>query len=247
MAGGRVLGVIPARIGSRRFPRKVLAPVCGRPLIQHVHERLSEADTVDDVLVATDSAEVADAVRRFGGDAVLIDAACACGSDRVAEAARGRPAEVVVNLQGDQALIDPRDVDAAVGALLDDSSMDIATIAFPSDDAVDFRSRDVVKVVADETGRALYFSREPIPHAGAAAPGNPLFLHHVGIYCFRRRALERFAAAPAGRLEKRESLEQLRALEAGMKVGLLVTDRETPAVDRPEDVLVVERLLKSRS
>jgi 3-deoxy-manno-octulosonate cytidylyltransferase (CMP-KDO synthetase) len=246
MAHGRVVGVIPARLESERFPGKILAPVCGQPLIQHVHGRLSEAATVNEVLIASDSREVADVVVGFGGRAIIVESPCACGSDRVAAAVSRIEADVVVNLQGDQPLIDPGDIDATVGALLGDARLDMTTLAYPSDDAAGFVSRDVVKVVADERSRALYFSREPVPPGTAAGAGKPLFLHHVGIYCFRRQCLERFALLARGILEQRESLEQMRALEAGMAIGLVVTRRETPAVDRPEDIAEIERLLLCR-
>jgi 3-deoxy-D-manno-octulosonate cytidylyltransferase len=246
MARERVVGVIPARLGSERFPGKVLAPISGRPLIHHVHDRLSLARSVEGILVATDSAEVEAAVRGFGGRAVRIDAPCRTGSDRVAAAVADLACDVVVNLQGDQPLIDPTDIDRVIGTLLSDATADLTTLAFPADDELGFTSRDVVKVVASSEGRALYFSREPIPHRGASWGGKPLYLHHVGIYCFRREALERFAATPIGLLEERESLEQLRALEAGMTIGLVVTPRRAPAVDRPEDVAEIERLLETR-
>jgi 3-deoxy-manno-octulosonate cytidylyltransferase (CMP-KDO synthetase) len=246
MGNGHVLGVIPARLESERFPGKVLAPVCGEPLIQHVYRRLSEASSVDQVLVATDSREVAAAVGLFGGRAVFVERPCACGSDRVAAAAAGAEAEIVVDLQGDQPLIDPADIDRTVRRLREDARLDITTLAFPSDEASGFASADVVKVVPDSHGRALYFSREPTPNAPQSVAGKPLYLHHVGIYCFRRESLERFARLPRGILERRESLEQMRALEAGMVIGLVVTERQTPAVDRPTDIALVERLLTCR-
>ncbi|MBN2565434.1 MAG: 3-deoxy-manno-octulosonate cytidylyltransferase [Candidatus Eisenbacteria bacterium] len=246
MAQDRVIGVIPARLGSERFPGKVLTPICGRPLIRHVYDRLCEARSVDRVLVATDSTEVESVVNGFGGSAVLVATPCATGSDRVAEAVRGMDCDVVVNLQGDQPLIDPVDIDRVVAALAADGTVDMTTLASPADDEEGFASPDVVKVVADGRGRALYFSREPIPHTRCTPAGNPLYLHHVGIYCFRREALGRFAGMRRGILEERESLEQLRALEGGLTIGLVVTRRNAPAVDRPDDVREVERLMISR-
>lgn len=241
----RVVGVIPARLGSERFPGKVLSPVRGRPLIQHVHDRLTEARTVDRVLVATDDRSVLEAVSGFGGTAALVEEPCACGSDRVAAAVRQISADVVVNLQGDQPLVDPDDIDRTVRALSDEPRWDLTTLAFPEREEQGLVSPDVVKVLSDSEGRALYFTRDPMP-LRPAADGKPLYLHHVGIYCFRRDALERFAGAPRGILEQRESLEQMRALEIGMTIGLVTTRRRTPAVDRPENVPVVESMLPSR-
>jgi len=239
---GHVLGVIPARLASTRFPGKVLAPLAGRPLVQHAYERLSRAAQVHDVLVATDSPEVEEAVRLFGGQVVRVDEACPTGSDRTAAAVRGRAADIVVNLQADQPCIDPRDVDSAVLALKRDPGLDLTTLAFLSSERVGFDSPDVVKVVADRCGRALYFSRAGIP-AGRCATGKVLFLHHVGIYCFRRAALERFASLPESDLERRESLEQLRAIENGMAVGVVVSARASVSVDRERDVAAAEEAL----
>ena len=205
-------------------------------------ERLSRAETVDEALVATDSDEVVDAVRRFGGNVVLVAEECATGSDRTAAAVRGLPADVVVNLQGDQPLIDSSDIDRTVELLCSDETLDIATLAFRDDDAESFASPHVVKAVVDANRRALYFSRAPIP-AEATPSGNALFLHHVGIYSFRRPALERFASLARTELEVRESLEQLRALESGMSIGVVITDHRTAGVDRPEDLALLEKSL----
>ena len=243
MASGRVLGVIPARLDSTRFPGKVLAPVLGRPLVQLVFERLASASSVDEVLVATDSAEVERTVSSFGGRVVMVAEPCATGSDRVAAAVRDEVADVVVNLQADQPLIDPSDIDRAVAALSEDGDADLTTLAFGADDEKGYISPDVVKVVAAEGRRALYFSRSPVPHVADTTSVRPLYLHHVGIYCFRRAALERFASATRGELEVRESLEQLRAIESGMTIGLVMTGKRTQSVDRPEDIAEVERLM----
>jgi len=237
-----VVGVVPARLESSRFPRKVLREVAGKPLVVHAFERLSAASLVDETMIATDSDQVRREAERFGAPAVLVEEPCRTGSDRVARAIQGRAGDVVVNLQADQPLIEPGEIDRVLRALMDDETLDISTLAFHDEDDEAFRSRDSVKVVTDESGGALYFSRAPIP-SGKEATGNSLFLHHVGIYCFRRAALERFAALKRGRLEARESLEQLRALEAGMRIGVLVSEKALPDVDRPEDIAAVERAL----
>jgi 3-deoxy-manno-octulosonate cytidylyltransferase (CMP-KDO synthetase) len=240
------VGVVPARLGSTRFPGKVLAPICGRPLLQHVFERLTEAGRVDEVMVATDSDEVAEIAASFGGRVAMVREPCGTGSDRVAAAVRDVEADVVINLQADQPMIDPADIDRTVAALEAEDRLDLVTLAFGANDREGYESPDVVKVVAGTGGRALYFSRSPVPHAVGSEGLRPLYLHHVGIYCFRRAALERFASLDSGQLEQRESLEQLRAIENGMAVGLVITDAQTVSVDRPGDVAVVERRMQAR-
>ncbi len=245
MASERIVGIIPARLGSTRFPGKVLAAVGGRPLVQHAYESLAAASSVDEVIVATDSAEVEEAVSSFGGRVVMVTEPCATGSDRVAAAVRDIVADVVVNLQADEPMIHPGDIDRAVEALAADAAADLSTLAFRADDEEGYRSPDVVKVVAGRGGRALYFSRSPVPYISEASGVSALYLHHVGIYCFRRAALERFASFPRGVLELRESLEQLRAVENGMAIGLALTERRTLSVDRPADAALVERCMST--
>ncbi|MFH1502874.1 MAG: 3-deoxy-manno-octulosonate cytidylyltransferase [Candidatus Eisenbacteria bacterium] len=241
-----VVGVVPARLGSTRFPGKVLETVCGKPLVLHAYERLREATSVGRVLIATDSAEVERAARHHGAEVVVVTEPCASGTDRVALALASERFDIAVNLQADQPLISPSDIDRAVSVLDGDEALDMTTLAYPDSDPDAFESRDVVKVVVDATGLALYFSRAPIPSAKCEASANPLFLHHVGIYCIRRGALERFAELPRGRLEERESLEQLRALESGMTIGVVQTEHARPEVDRPSDLRRIEDLLGER-
>lgn len=246
MSETRVLGVVPARLGSTRFPRKVLAPLAGRPMVVHVLERLMAAGRVDDAFVATDSPEVRDSVRAAGLTAVLGEGEFATGSDRVAAAVRDSAAEIVVNLQADQPLIDPGDIDAALRLLEDRPDFDISTLAFESDDAEGYLDPHVVKVVADAGGRALYFSRAPIPSFPEGSSIMPWHLHHVGIYCFRRAALKRFADLPRSELETRESLEQLRAVENKMALGVAIAGNASWSVDRESDLALVEERLQKR-
>jgi 3-deoxy-manno-octulosonate cytidylyltransferase (CMP-KDO synthetase) len=241
--GARIIGVVPARLGSTRFPGKVLEVVGGRPLVMHAFDRLSEASRVDRVLIATDSVEVENVASEHGAEVVKVMEPCATGTDRVARALEGETFDIAVNLQADQPLISFSDIDRAIETLERDDALDVTTIAFTDTSAVAFESRDVVKVVTDEAGTALYFSRAPIPSAKLEGDAGPLFLHHVGIYCFRRDALRRFAGLPRAPLERRESLEQLRALENGMSVGVVVTEHAFPDVDRPSDLREVEGLL----
>lgn len=239
-----VIGVVPARMGSTRFPGKLLRIVAGKPLVIHAFERLSAAEKVCDTFIATDSDEIEQVALEYGARAVRVDEPCHSGTDRMARSLRGRDFEIAVNLQGDQPVIEPSEIDRVVAALQADPSLDVTTVAYHDRDGEAFESRDVVKVVADGSGRALYFSRAPIPSSKSGEAGKVLFLHHVGIYCFRRGPLARFAELPPGDLERRESLEQLRALEAGMSIGLVVTGRALPDVDRPSDLAKVERLLQ---
>ena len=212
MRGRRVVGVIPARLSSTRFPRKVLAPLGGKPLIVRAYGRLSEAANVDEALIATDSPEVEGVARLHGAVAVLVTDPCPTGTDRVAKAMEGREADIVVNLQADQPLIDPRDVDRVIERLVASDDLDLVTLAYEASDSEGYHDPNVVKAVVDARGQALYFSRAAVPAWSEPDGRKPLYLHHVGIYCFRRAALERFTALPRSELEERESLEQLRAL-----------------------------------
>lgn len=221
-----VLAVIPARFESHRLPGKPLADIAGKPMVQHVYERAS-ASAVDRVVVATDDVRIRDAVSAFGGEAVMTRSDHVSGTDRVHEAA-GRalagPGDIIVNVQGDEPLLDPTLVDRLVEAVRDGA--DVATAATPVADAAD---PNVVKVVCDASGHALYFSREPIPHGGP-------YLQHLGVYAFRRDALERFVTTSPGRLERIERLEQLRVLESGGRIRVVLVDRAHPSVDTPADL-----------
>jgi 3-deoxy-manno-octulosonate cytidylyltransferase (CMP-KDO synthetase) len=230
--------VVPARLGAGRLPRKPLLDVAGEPLIVHVWRRACEAG-IGRVIVAAAEAEVAAAVEAAGGLAVLTDPALPTGSDRVAAALAaldpGRRHDVVVNLQGDLPTIAPRTIAAAVGPLAD-PAIDLATVAGPlAPQAVD--DPNVVKIRVDRSGRALDFGRQ--------APVGPV-LRHIGIYAFQRAALERFAALPRGLREVDEGLEQLRAMQHGMRVAVRIVDDTAPAVDTAESLEAVRRLLLSR-
>lgn len=245
---GRVLIVIPARMAASRLPGKPLADIHGTPMIAHVWRRAMEAD-IGRVIVAAAEAEIAEAVRAEGGEAVLTDPALPSGSDRVRAAmALADPDgehEAVINLQGDQPAIDPRTIRAALGPL-DDAGVDIGTIAAPLNDPVLAGNPNVAKAVISlpegaRRGRALYFSRACAPH------GEGPYYHHIGVYAFRRAALERFVRLPQTPLEKRERLEQLRALEAGMCIGVALVDTVPHCVDTPADLERVRTLMKSAS
>lgn len=244
--------VIPARLGSTRLPRKVLRPIGGKPLVQHVWEAARRA-RAHEVVVATDDAEVRDLCRAFGADVAMTSKRHASGTDRIAEVARQRawrPATIVVNLQGDEPLMPPALVRRTAALLARDAGAAIATLAHPLHEVEEWLNPNVVKVVVDRRGRALYFSRAPIPwprdEATREAPRLPqgLALRHIGLYAYRVAALKRFAALNAAPLEKTEVLEQLRALHHGLPIAVGIARNPPPrGVDTEEDFALVERLL----
>lgn len=236
-----VLAVIPARFHSTRLPGKILADIAGRPMIEHVYRRASAARLVHAVIVATDDERIASAVRAFGGVAILTRADHVSGTDRIGEVVASHPCRAVVNLQGDEPLVEPATIDAAVAPLLEDASLEMSTICRPFADADEFRSPHVVKVVTDERGIALYFSRAPIPHPGDRGGVPPEARAHAGLYVYRRETLLKLAALPAAALELTESLEQLRALAHGIRIRVVETGHAAAGVDTPEDLERVRR------
>ena len=247
-SAGEVLVVIPARYGSSRFPGKALADVCGAPLVVRVAERATGMQTADRIVVATDDERIHTAVTAAGHTCEMT-ADHATGTDRIGEVAARHPADIVVNLQGDEPLLDPRDADALVRALVDDPSLDIATCGHAFADEALWRDPNAVKVIADLHGRALYFSRAPIPgiFPGSQQAGWQAALRHVGIYAYRTGALHRFLDWPRTTLEIAEGLEQLRALENGLRIGVIEIDRAPVGVDTPQDLDVVRELWPQRS
>jgi 3-deoxy-manno-octulosonate cytidylyltransferase (CMP-KDO synthetase) len=235
-----VLAVIPARFHSTRLPGKILANIAGRPMIEHVFRRASAARLVTAVLVATDDERIATVVRAFGGMAVLTRAGHVSGTDRIAEVVAAHPCRAVVNLQGDEPLIEPDTIDAAVAPMLADSSLEMSTVSRPLLDFEEFHNPNVVKVVTNLDGDALYFSRAPIP---CSAPSVALVNSvpstaraHMGLYVYRRETLLKLAALPAVPLELIESLEQLRAMAHGIRIRVVETPHMTIAVDTPADL-----------
>jgi 3-deoxy-manno-octulosonate cytidylyltransferase (CMP-KDO synthetase) len=234
------VGAIPARYGSSRLPGKPLLPIAGRPMIEHVYRRVAEARGLDRVVVLTDDERIAEAVEAFGGAWEMTPADCASGTDRIAHAARAWEAAAVVNVQGDEPLIDPGAVSRLAEHLKAHPEDPMVTLAAPAEPG-DAGNPNAVKVVLDREGYALYFSRSPIPYPrqeGGAAP-----LKHLGIYGYRREALLRLAGLAPSPLERSESLEQLRALENGIRIRVLRVERASPGVDTREDAERVERLL----
>lgn len=245
-----VLCVLPARLGSERIPRKPLQIIAGRPLVEWSWTAACAVPGIDEVVVATDSEEIATVVRGFGGRAELTRADHASGTDRVAEAAAGSGATMVVNFQADEPFLPVEAVRAALEAV-SAGPREIATIATPLRDEEEWRSPSVVKVARAPDGRALYFSRGPIPHPRDEPPAfgsvDGPWLRHVGLYVYTREALERWVELPPSPLERVERLEQLRALEAGMDIEVRVVRPGHPGVDVPEDIARADRLLRAHA
>lgn len=243
--GVSVLAVVPARYASVRFPGKPLAPIAGRPMIQQVVERVRQAGQVSRVLVATDDPRIVKAVEAFGGEAILTRADHSNGTDRVAEVAAHVPAQIYVNVQGDEPLIDPGTIDAVVSAMLEDDSVQLATPCVAIGEPNDIMDPNVVKVVRDFDGNAIYFSRAPIPWIrDTSANVEARHWKHLGLYGYRRDALLEYPTLPPGDLERVEQLEQLRWLENGFRIRVVETDYDAVSVDVPADVERVEALLR---
>ena len=241
-----VLAVIPARFQSTRLPGKILADIAGKPMIEHVYRRAAAASRVHAVLVATDDERIAQAVRSFGGAALMTRADHASGTDRIAEVVGQLPCRAVVNVQGDEPLIEPDTIDAAIAPILADTSVEMSTLSRPFQSLEEFKSPHVVKVVTDLQGNALYFSRSPIPYP--RTDGLPAAARaHVGLYVYRRETLLKLAAAPAVPLELEESLEQLRALAHGIRIRVVETRHAAAGVDTPEDLERVRQTMLTTS
>lgn len=247
-----VLCVLPARLGSERIPRKPLQMIAGRPLIEWSWTAACAVPGIDEVVVATDSEEIAATVEVFGGTARLTRADHASGTDRVAEAAAASEADIVVNFQADEPFLDPDAVARAIEAVAG-GAREVATLAVPIADEMEWKSDAVVKVARAADGRALYFSRAPIPHpregepdwsAAVDEPVSGPWLRHVGLYVYTRAALARWVALPPSELEGIERLEQLRALEDGLDIEVCVVPAGHAGVDVPDDIARADRLLR---
>jgi 3-deoxy-manno-octulosonate cytidylyltransferase (CMP-KDO synthetase) len=234
-----IIGVIPARFASVRFPGKPLAPLAGRPMVVHVLRAAQAAKRLSRVVVATDDVRIAEAVAQAGGEAVMTSPNAASGTDRVAEVARRLPADAYVNLQGDEPLMPADNVDRAVAALVDAPGRTIATLAYPIPAAA-VSDPNSVKVAVARDGRALYFSRSPIPYF---RQGEPAYRKHLGIYAYRAATLAEIAALPPSPLERAESLEQLRWLEAGYTIHVGEAAGDSIGVDTPEDLAAAQARL----
>lgn len=247
-----VVAIIPARYGSTRFPGKPLAEIGGKPMIQHVYESASKARSLDRILVATDDIRISEAVQRFGGEVILTSKNHASGTDRLAEVARKMKAEWVVNIQGDLPFVRPETIARTLKPLRQDRAILMGTARTPIYHQEEWLNPNVVKVVTDSKGFALYFSRAPIPHIRERTrtvrripPANGIWGHrHLGVYVYRRAFLLKFSTLRPTLLEQAEGLEQLRALDHGYRIR--VTDVQEPSVevDTPEDLQRAEDYLK---
>lgn len=238
----KVAAFIPARFNSTRLPGKPLADISGKPMIQRVYERAKAASLVEQVIVATDDERVFGAVKAFGGRAVMTSPDHASGTDRIAEAAKAVKASIIVNVQGDEPLIEPDMIDSAVRPLLDDERLKISTLKTKITSEHEYNDPNAVKVVTDKDGFALYFSRSPLPYYRAffGEAGAPY--KHIGLYVYRAAFLEKFSKLEATPLERAERLEQLRALENGFKIKVVETPFNPVSVDTAEDLERVRRL-----
>ena len=244
MPMSKIVGIIPARWGSTRFPGKALHGIAGKPLIRHVWERCLEADCLDQVVIATDDMRIAEVGFNFGAEVAVTAADHPSGTDRVAEVTRKlKKASIILNIQGDEPLVDPALLRRLVRKLQDNRNIPIITAATPISPE-ELLSENNVKVVMDRRGDALYFSRSAIPSRRGTSE-IPSY-KHLGIYGYRRKALLEFVRMSPGSLEQAEQLEQLRALENGLKIRVVVSETGSIGVDTPEDATEVERLILSR-
>jgi 3-deoxy-manno-octulosonate cytidylyltransferase (CMP-KDO synthetase) len=238
-----IVAIIPARYASTRLPGKALADLDGRPMIEHVYRRVSAAPIVSQVIVATDDLRIATRVHDFGGKVRLTKATHETGTDRLAEVAASLDCDVVVNVQGDEPLVDPRAIEELVAPFAADRSISMTTLYRRIHDQAELSNPNVTKVVIDRGGFAMYFSRSPIPHLRDARGGWPPLYRHIGLYAYRRSTLLVLASLEPTPLERAESLEQLRALEHGIRIKAVETQYESFGVDTPEDLEQVRRLL----
>ena len=244
----QIAAIIPARYASTRFPGKPLATIAGYPMIVRVYQQVSLTEIVDFTIVATDDLRIVRAVEEYGGEAVMTSSSHSSGTDRLAEAVQEVEAGIIVNVQGDEPLIKPNMIDQAVTLLQQDKEVRMATLAAPAGPEI-ARDPDRVKVVVDKQNRALYFSRAAIPalrknNSRDSGPEvEPRYLQHIGLYVYRKEFLLNFATLQPTPLEMSESLEQLRALENGYKIGVGICQHHGPGVDRPEDIADVEAII----
>lgn len=238
--------LIPARLDSSRLDRKMLADLEGEPLIVHTWRQALKSRLAERVVVATDSMEIAAVLESRGAEVVMTSPGARCGTERIAEAARHIKADVFVNLQGDEPLISPENIDLAIEPFLSSAPPDCSTLVLPiqSDDRLQIEDPHLVKVVMDLKGFALFFSRSPIPFQRNVF-SSTMFYRHIGLYAFRADVLEKFAALPPSMLEEAESLEQLRLLENGFRIQCVTTFVDNPGVNTPEDLELVRSLIRA--
>ena len=239
-----IIAVIPSRYASTRLPGKPLVDICGKTMVQLVYEQVRKVELFDDVLVATDDQRIFDAVTAFGGKAVMTSEDCPSGTDRLIEVATANPADIYVNIQGDEPLIEPEIIEKLARVMQDDPELQMGTLCYPIS-AEQAQNPNVVKVVRAHNNNALYFSRSPISFARSGGI-EPEYFGHIGMYAYRRQFLLDFGKLPYSKLENTEKLEQLRVLEAGFAIRCLTVDAMAPGVDTPEDLEAVRRIIAER-
>ena len=239
----KTAAIIPARMGSTRFPGKVLANLGGKPIVQWVWER-TKASKADEVIVASDSEEVIRAVQAFGGNAQMTSPNHPSGSDRIWEVASKLDCDIIINVQGDEPFMEPSVIDGLIDVMQESPAPDMATVVVPSTREQIANNPNSPKVVVSADNTALYFSRSPIPFLREGGTDMPLY-KHWGIYAYSRAALSKFVSLPESPLEKCEKLEQLRALENGMKIKVIKTNFQSIGIDTPEDLVQAEQYLKN--
>ena len=245
MRSNKIAIIIPARYGSTRLPGKPLIKVNDKPIIQWVYEKASMSKLANEVIVATDDENIYEAVNAFGGRAEMTSSHHQSGSDRIGEIVKNNPdMEIVVNVQGDEPLIDPNSIDRAISGLLDDNRADIATLIREIDDKDEILNPNIVKVVLDNSNFALYFSRSPVPYERTT--GHAKYFAHIGLYAYRRESLLKMIELPQSDLEKAESLEQLRALQSGMKIKALQVDYKPIGIDTEADLIKFREYLEEK-
>lgn len=236
-----VIGVIPARYGSSRLPAKALAIIHGKPMIQHVYERCLKSKLLSEVLVATDDKRILDAVINFGGNVVMTSKSHKSGTDRIGEAVKNIKCDIVVNIQGDEPMIDPRNIDKAIEPLVKDRRINVSTLCFKISDRTEINNPNVVKVVLDSYSNALYFSRSVIPFNRDNTKAE--YFKHIGLYVYRKNYLRKLIKLKPSKLELTEKLEQLRVLELGEKIKVIETKIDSHSVDTPADLIKIRKLI----
>jgi len=252
MSSDYIVGIIPARYASTRLPAKVIVDICGKPMVQRVYEQAKQSRLLSRVIVATDDQRIEEVVHRFGGDVMMTPTTCTSGSDRCAVVAQAIDADLIVNIQGDEPLIPPTMIDAAIQPLINDQTIPMGTIVRPITTPEELYDPAVVKVVMDRNGFALYFSRSIIPYVRDVPDRTQWadhysFYKHFGLYVFRKEFLLQYSALSATELEKAESLEQLRVLEHGYKIRVAVTLDDSIAIDTADDLARVVNIIKGQA
>lgn len=237
----KIIGIIPARYDSTRFPGKPLADINGKPMIQHAWESACKSKLLDRVIIAADDKRIYDNVISFGGEAVMTSKKHKSGTDRIAEVIKNIKCDLVVNIQGDEPFISYKNIDKAVRQLITDKKLNVSTLAVKIQDNSEIKDPNNVKVVIDKNGNALYFSRSPIPYDRNNKKVN--YLKHIGLYVYRKSFLMKFVKMKQAMLEKAESLEQLRILENGEKIRVVITKIDSISVDTPADLYKILNLI----